>query len=354
MEEVGRKLLFDRLEIKPALIRLSGENNAVNIAHSRIRQGRAQRVLRRSSRHIDVQDLIPSARERHKRKFGLPALHRARKDALFAQLVETAALRAAGVGVGRLPFAQETAELVCVAERKIVDPALLDLPFREGIVARFRGGDITVQHHQMDEIVLRCAEARKQALILHRRGKRRSVHGALKLRQLHALDRLRREDVHVLRPGKRRVGRLRAVRVVVAGGDEHSRLHCAQRLRKRFQRLAIGRVAVEQVAREQHEIDAVLIHVIAKPRQQLAALAAALARLLGAQRAERAVQMEVRRVDDLHAHVFSPLMPAGRALSPCTRRPRRQSLRNTSQARRRSSRWRCSRCPPRGKPCQSV
>ena len=32
-----------------------------------------------------------------------------------------------------------------------------------------------------------------------------------------------REDVHVLRPGKRRVGRLRAVRVVVAGGDEHRR-----------------------------------------------------------------------------------------------------------------------------------
>ena len=157
----------------------------------------------------------------------------------------------------------------------------------------------------MDEIVLRCAEARKQALILHRRGKRRSVHGAPEFRQLHALDRLRREDVHVLRPGKRRVGRLRAVRVVVAGGDEHSRLHCAQRLRERFQRLAIGRIAVKQVAREQHEIDAVLIHVIAKPRQQLAALAAALARLLGAQRAERAVQMEVRRVDDLHAHALS-------------------------------------------------
>ena len=181
-----------------------------------------------------------------------------------------------------------------------------------------------------------------------------AVYGALKLRKLHALDRLRREDVHILRPGKRRVGRLRAVRVVVAGGDEHSRLHCAQRLRERFQRLAIGRVAVEQVAREQHEIDAVLIHVIAKPRQQLAALAAALARLLSAQRAERAVQMEVRRVDNLHAHMFSPLMPAGRALSPCTHRPRRQSLRNTSQARRRSSRWRCSRCPPRGKPCRSV
>ena len=151
---------------------------------------------------------------------------------------------------------------MCVAECKIVDPALLDLLFREGIVARFRGGDITVQHHQMDEIVLRCAKARKQALILHRRGKRRSVHGAPEFRQLHALDRLRREDVHVLRPRKRRVGRLRAVRVVVAGGDEHSCPHRAQRVGERFQRLAIGRVAVEQVAREQHEIDAVLIHVI--------------------------------------------------------------------------------------------
>ena len=262
MEEVGRKLLFDRLEIKPALICLSGENNAVNIAHSRIRQACSQRVLRRSSRHIDVQDLIPSARERHKRKFGLPALHRARKDALFAQLVETAALRAAGVGVGRLPFAQETAELVCVAERKIVDPALLDLLFREGIVARFRGRAVAMQHHQMNEIVRRCAEARKQALILHRRGKRRSVHGAPEFRQLHALDRLRREDVHVLRPGKRRVGRLRAVRVVVAGGDEHSCPHRAQRVGECFQRLAIGRIAVKQVTRKQHEIDAILIHVI--------------------------------------------------------------------------------------------
>lgn len=99
-----------------------------------------------------------------------------------AQLVETAALRGSRSRRRSSPFAQETAELVCVAERKIVDPALLDLLFREGIVARFRGGDITVQHHQMDEIVLRCAEARKQALILHRRGKRRSVHGAPEFR----------------------------------------------------------------------------------------------------------------------------------------------------------------------------
>ena len=89
---------------------------------------------------------------------------------------------------------------------------------------------------------------------------------------------------------------------MVARCNEYPRAHRAQRVGKRFQRFPVGRVAVKQVACKQHHVDPVLIHIICKPRQQFAALAAALARLLAAQRAKCAVQVKVRRMDDLHAH----------------------------------------------------
>ena len=101
--------------------------------------------------------------------------------------------------------------------------------------------------------------------------------------------------------------------------------------------------------RQQQTLHPVVVGPLHPPLRAAAALRPALPGLLRCQRAEGAVQMEVRRVQYPH-HVRPP--PAA---SPCTRPPTgRSSCRSSAPAHRRSARWRWRRCPRRGTRCRTA
>ena len=260
-------------------------------------------------------------------------------------------LDAAGVGVDRAARPAHAAVLMRMAKGKIIKAARRDLLARDRIVALLRRVQVGMQHAQPHQSVLRRMEAREQARLLRGRGERRAVHGAAQLRQLHALDLPRFENMHVFRPRKRRIERTRRIKIVVARRNEYTRTHAAERFEQLFDRFAVGRLAVEQVSGEQHHVDPVLVDVICEPFRGGAALAAAQLRLLGAERAERAVEVKVRRVNDPDGHGALPFLSP---LWACRRRPSRRSWRSISPAPRRSFRWRCCCCPRRETPSQSA
>lgn len=107
-----------------------------------------------------------------------------------------------------------------------------------------------------------------------RRGEGRAVHGAAVLGkgQPHGEHLRRGKNKHVVRPQGAGVGRCGGVAVVVAGGDDHMAPELCQRGGQLLRRLAVDAVAVEQVARQQHQLYAVIIGVLHHAAGQIAAL----------------------------------------------------------------------------------
>ena len=87
---------------------------------------------------------------------------------------------------------------------------------------------------------------------------------------------------------------------MVAGGDDHMAPELCQRGGQLLRRLAVDAVAVEQVARQQHQLYAVIIGVLHHAAGQIAALLPPLPGPLLIQAGEGAVQMKVRRVQNAY------------------------------------------------------
>ena len=109
--------------------------------------------------------------------------------------------------------------------------------------------------------------------------------------------------MYVFRERQARIRRARAVIVVVAGREKHLRSAAGKRLGERLGRLGIGARAVEQVAREQDDLRPVRLRQLRQSAQQAALLPAALRRLRERERLKRRVEMQIRRVQDAHAHL---------------------------------------------------
>ena len=109
--------------------------------------------------------------------------------------------------------------------------------------------------------------------------------------------------MYVFRKRQARIRRARAVIVVVAGREKHLRPTAGKRLGERFGRLGIGARAVEQVAREQDDLRPVRLRQLRQGAQQAALLPAALRRLRERERLKRRVEVQIRRVQDAHAHL---------------------------------------------------
>ena len=109
--------------------------------------------------------------------------------------------------------------------------------------------------------------------------------------------------MYVFRERQARIRRARAVIVVIAGHEKHLRSAAGKRLGERFGCLGVGARAVEQVAREQDDLRPVRPRQLRQSAQKVALLPAALRRLRERERLKRRVEVQIRRVQDAHAHL---------------------------------------------------
>ena len=72
---------------------------------------------------------------------------------------------------------------------------------------------------------------------------------------------------------------------------------------ERFGRLGVGARAVEQVAREQDDLRPVRPRQLQQSAQKVALLPAALRRLRSGERLKRRIEVQIRRVQNAHAHL---------------------------------------------------
>ncbi|CAN4030250.1 NADH:flavin oxidoreductase/NADH oxidase N-terminal domain-containing protein, partial [Dysosmobacter welbionis] len=129
-------------------------------------------------------------------------------------------------------------------------------------VPRLRPVQLPMEQADVTLSVCRGGETRQQALQLFRAGECRPVDHQVPLRHLHGREPVLFEYVHILRPVHRLPGTAGSVPVVVAGGDEHPGPHLSQSGGQLFPRLPEGAGAVEQIPRQQHQIDALFLHVV--------------------------------------------------------------------------------------------
>ena len=101
---------------------------------------------------------------------------------------------------------------------------------------------------------------------------------------------------------------------MIARGDEHRRGDAAQAADEVLPGLAVGVVAVEQVAAEQHEVYLLAHGQLRQGGEQLALLLAADGRLARGQRLEGRIQVQIRRVKDLQVSHLSLTASAARHL----------------------------------------
>ena len=204
---------------------------------------------------------------------------------------------------GEAEDVMHAAKAVHVAEGGIVQPAGRELRGRHGVIRR--GGVSHLRVHAQNiqhPRLLRHGKAPQQSGAAAV-GERRTPDAHAQLRQRHRLDARRAEDMYVLRKRQARIRRARAVIVVVAGREKHLRPTAVKRLGERLCRLGIGARAVEQVAREQDDLCPVRLRQLRQGAQQVALLPAALRRLRERERLKRRVEVQIRRVQDAHAHL---------------------------------------------------
>ena len=304
---------------------------------------------------VHLQYLIPPPGKGHKGQ-GHPsgAVHRALVKTLLPLLVEAPALYAARPSTECPAERLRLRPLVDVAQGQIGEAAGGSLLPADGVIAGLRRVQLAVEKSDVDPSVRRGGEARQEARRLLRSGEGRAVDHQVPLRQFRRRQRMLPENGHVLRPVHRLPGTAGAVPVMVARGDQNSGPHLPQGRRQLLSGLPEGAAAVEQIARQQHQADLIVIDIVRQPKDQLPALPAAGRRLPGRQSAEGAVQMKVGGVDEFE-HIASLVTESVPPLSsPCRRPPTPQSWRSTSPAPRRSVRWRCCHCRRRGTRCRTA
>ena len=169
-----------------------------------------------------------------------------------------------------------------------------------------------MQHHNGNDVILRRAEAFQKRRLIDR-GEARAVNTAAELGDLLLRDRVRSKNMYILRPLRREIGASAPQAVVIAGGDEHAPTEGRQRRPKCLKGFGIDRRAVEQIAREKHQIALLGIGKLRDLRELPALLLPPRTRLGRGQVAERRIQMQIRRVQKFN-HIHPPFPPCGSGL----------------------------------------
>ena len=185
-----------------------------------------------------------------------------------------------------------------VAEGDIVKAARGELLLRNGVVGGVGpAAHLAVQHEDIAKpLALRHREAPQHgAAALFQKG--RAAHPHTECGQRHAADLMLPEDADVpgqLEPGP---GGFRRIIIVVSRGDEHRHAHPREAAGELLPGLVIAVVAVEQIAREQHELDLLLLGKLRKSPQKLPLLRPPEGGLVRGQALKGGVEMQVRRVE---------------------------------------------------------
>ena len=116
--------------------------------------------------------------------------------------------------------------------------------------------------------------------------------------------------MHVAGQLEARVGRVRCVIIVVAGGDEYRDGHALQAAHKLLACLKVCTSAVEQIAAQKHKVDALRVHKSGHAGEKLTLLHAADRGLTGTQPLKGRIQMQVCGVQDSQCHHFSLIASA--------------------------------------------
>ena len=190
-----------------------------------------------------------------------------------------------------------------MAEGGVVQPAVRKVRRRHGVIRRGGVSHLRVHTQNVQQPRLlrhgKSPQQRGTAAV----GERRAPDAHAQLRQRDGLNALCAEDMYVLGKRQARIRRARAVIVVVSGREKHLRGAAGKRLGERLRRLGIGAAAVEQVAREQDDLRAVRLCQLRQSAQKVALLPAALRRLRSGERLKRRIEVQIRRVQNAHAHL---------------------------------------------------
>ena len=195
-----------------------------------------------------------------------------------------------------------------MTEGEIVQPGRRDVLRRDGIIGRIRL-QVAVQHHEIHPLRVTHGKAAQQGGRLHG-GEARTVNIAVQRVQMDAFNLVFGKNMDIFAPILRQVGRTARHEIVVAGRDEDRRVQRGEERLERVERVAVDPCAVEQVARQQHEVAPMAL--FGKPGKRLPLFGAALHRQLRRQRGKRGVQMQVCRVQELN-HSASPFPFSGTA-----------------------------------------
>ena len=117
------------------------------------------------------------------------------------------------------------------------------------------------------------------------------------------------EDMHILRPLYSAVAAAGGVKIMVAGSQEDPAPEAPQGQGQGPGRLAIEPVGVKQISGQKHYIGLMVVGPIHHTAQDIPALLAAEGRLLLRQTRKSAVQVQIRRMQELHAWGWSSCQP---------------------------------------------
>lgn len=108
---------------------------------------------------IHLGDAVAAPGKGDKSQIGGARPHLAEEKSPFAQLVETAALDAAAIGIRDRPGGQNAAAAVNMTQRQIVQPAARDIRRADRTVAAVGGRNVAMEQTNVDKAVLRYTEA---------------------------------------------------------------------------------------------------------------------------------------------------------------------------------------------------
>ena len=188
-----------------------------------------------------------------------------------------------------------------VTEGEVVQPGRRDVLRRDGVIGRVRL-QIAVQHHDIQPLRIAHGKAAQQGGRF-RGGEACAVNVAVQRVQMDAFYLVFGKNMDIFAPILRQVGRTARHEIVVAGRDEDLRVQRGKERLERVERIAVDPCAVEQVARQQHQIAPTAL--LGKSGKRLPLFGAALYGKLRRQRGKRGVEMQIRRVQELN-HSVSP------------------------------------------------
>ena len=146
-------------------------------------------------------------------------------------------------------------------------------------------------------------------------GEGRAVYRAVQLGQGDALQLAAGENVDVFRPAQGGVGGTSAVKVVVAGGDQHRAGDGFQVLGQGLGRLLKDPICVKQVPRQQDQVRVPVPRQLRQTAQQLPLLRPAADGLFRVQARKGAVQMKVRGMNQSDHKLSYPSLRSVRRTS---------------------------------------